>query len=1035
MSAAKKLYHRLSSLKITVVLLMLTIVLVFVGTIAQAQMGIEPAVAKFFRAWLVFADVGGVSLPVFPGGFLLGFLLLINLIAAQTRHFRLNWRDAGIWMTHGSILILLLGEFVIAMVQQEWVMSLDEGEQKQYVEAYKRAELAFTKPLGDGQEQVVAFNPAALKAGKEFEVPESDLSFKVLETWPHADLIRGAGGSDFQKAGQRFVTRPGPVPTAPDEMPHPAAVLELQEDGEPLGKYLVSLLLQPQTLEGSNDWSVGLRLERKYLPFSLKLNDFIHERHAGTSIPSRFSSLLTMTDVGHSEAREIEITMNEPMRRDGWTFYQHSFDNNDLTSILHAVKNPAQALPYIACLVGAIGLCWQFGYRLLKFQGKRRKAEEKEAAATDQAAGGNQSWRPDWVILALALVPFLFVARGLATKPVWDDMPLSTFLEQPVLSDGRLKPLDTIGKSALLVIHGKSNLRVPTDEAPTFIQQMLGREPTRKIPSSEWLAELLFDFKSAEQRPIFRVENIEVLQSLGINETAVPANLPFSQLDPLLSKLSEEARQAGAVKKEKRTRYQRDILKLFNQLRLYLSLTPSLLPDPGAVVDVVRTTPSAARAISADPNAAASNSDVQTLRTRILQAKAWAEAATFKPIAPSDPGAGREGWRKTGDAIEGIVTENGMTQPLQHMAGISAAGQTGDAEKFVEFSKEHQEWGQETHPEVWKTAKSETTFNRADLFGASMAAYVMAMAAIGIFWLFKKRWPRRAGMGLALGAFILMTIGLAWRMMIENRPPVTNLYSSAVFIAWACSGLAVYMEKIYKNGLGIFVGALAGFSGLIVAHHLSLAGDTMEAMRAVLDSNFWLATHVVIITLGYAATFVAGFIGAVALIWGLFGRRIQKQEENMVFGAVCFALLLSFVGTVLGGIWADQSWGRFWGWDPKENGALLIVLWNAVIIHGRLAGWLRRTGIMVTAVFGNAITAWSWFGTNMLGIGLHSYGFTDAAFFWLSAFVVVQIALMMLGWFQPDAIAKAKGKPPKGGGGDGGGKQHKANRPEPVGAQ
>jgi len=176
-------------------------------------------------------------------------------------------------------------------------------------------------------------------------------------------------------------------------------------------------------------------------------------------------------------------------------------------------------------------------------------------------------------------------------------------------------------------------------------------------------------------------------------------------------------------------------------------------------------------------------------------------------------------------------------------------------------------------------------------------------------------------------------------------------------------------------------------------------------MRAVLDSNFWLATHVVVITLGYSATFVAGFIAAIALIKGLFGKPILKSEENMVFGAVCFALLLSFVGTVLGGIWADQSWGRFWGWDPKENGALMIVLWNAAILHARIAGVAKRTGIMVMAVFGNAITSWSWFGTNMLGIGLHSYGFTDGAFFWLSAFVVLQVGIMLSGFFMPKTQA------------------------------
>jgi ABC-type transport system involved in cytochrome c biogenesis permease subunit len=117
----------------------------------------------------------------------------------------------------------------------------------------------------------------------------------------------------------------------------------------------------------------------------------------------------------------------------------------------------------------------------------------------------------------------------------------------------------------------------------------------------------------------------------------------------------------------------------------------------------------------------------------------------------------------------------------------------------------------------------------------------------------------------------------------------------------------------------------------------------------------------------------------------------------MVYGIVCFATLFSFVGTVLGGIWADQSWGRFWGWDPKENGALIIVLWNALVLHARWGGLIRERGLMNMAIVGNIVTSWSWFGVNMLSIGLHSYGFMDSAFWWLMAFVGSQLLLIALG--------------------------------------
>jgi len=194
---------------------------------------------------------------------------------------------------------------------------------------------------------------------------------------------------------------------------------------------------------------------------------------------------------------------------------------------------------------------------------------------------------------------------------------------------------------------------------------------------------------------------------------------------------------------------------------------------------------------------------------------------------------------------------------------------------------------------------------------------------------------------------------------------------------------------------------LTGFCCLIIAHNLSLSGDTLEMMRAVLDSNFWLATHVIIITIGYSATFLAGALAMIYVLRGTLTASLDRATADaitrMVYGIICFATLFSLVGTVLGGIWADQSWGRFWGWDPKENGALIIVLWCAIILHARWGGLVKQRGLMNLAIFGNIVTSWSWFGTNMLGVGLHSYGFMDAAFWWLSAFIASQLAIIALG--------------------------------------
>jgi ABC-type transport system involved in cytochrome c biogenesis permease subunit len=231
---------------------------------------------------------------------------------------------------------------------------------------------------------------------------------------------------------------------------------------------------------------------------------------------------------------------------------------------------------------------------------------------------------------------------------------------------------------------------------------------------------------------------------------------------------------------------------------------------------------------------------------------------------------------------------------------------------------------------------------------------------------------------------------------------VTNLYSSAVFIGWGGIVLCMVLELIFRNGVGSVVAAVLGFGTLLIADRLDVRdADTMAQLEAVLDTNFWLATHVVVITLGYATTFLAGLLAIVYIIAGLFNPEFRGEQRKdvarMVYGILCFATLTSFVGTILGGIWADQSWGRFWGWDPKENGAILIVLWNAIILHARWGGIVRERGIMVLAVVGNIITAWSWFGTNMLGVGLHSYGFMEGAIPALVSFWVSQVLLIGMG--------------------------------------
>ncbi|MBX3734581.1 MAG: cytochrome c biogenesis protein CcsA [Verrucomicrobiae bacterium] len=359
-----------------------------------------------------------------------------------------------------------------------------------------------------------------------------------------------------------------------------------------------------------------------------------------------------------------------------------------------------------------------------------------------------------------------------------------------------------------------------------------------------------------------------------------------------------------------------------------------------------------------------------------------------------------------GESLMAHVRGEPLPPAVDHWARISDTFRAGDAAGFnTAVEGYNRSMGPDLAADVRK-GRQEFFFNQMAPFYDAMVIYVAAFLFALFYWFQFAEWSRRTAFALVGLAFAIHTVGLIYRMVLEGRPPVTNLYSSAIFIGWGSVLLGMVLERFWRNAIGLVVGSVLGFVTLIIAHNLALGGDTMVMLQAVLDTNFWLATHVVIVTLGYASTYVAGFLAIVYILRGVFTRGLDaatgRALSRMVYGIICFATLFSFIGTILGGIWADQSWGRFWGWDPKENGALIIVLWNALLLHARWGGLVRDRGLMTLTVGGNIVTSWSWFGTNMLGIGLHAYGFMSGAFLWLGAFVLSQLAIIGLGMLPLD---------------------------------
>ena len=601
---------------------------------------------------------------------------------------------------------------------------------------------------------------------------------------------------------------------------------------------------------------------------------------------------------------------------------------------------------------------------------------------------------PGWISGLIVCLTIACVLAPLAQHDMRDGFEMQKFGRLPVLLNGRIKPLDTVARNSLLIIHGTQTLALEHGE----------------MTAMDWLAEVMMKPGETDRRKIFVIRNIETRAALGRTPTKAKGStllgslgmLPdpdkywsFLELTPHLQDIEQQADLAQKVEAQLRSPFQRDIIKLFERLTLYHRLENTLevagTDDFKAQIDDLLK--------NIHPSAVPMNSGITA---EALQSLGFlAETGYFFPIPPVPPNDDPLQWRKMGESLLQFITAGNMHPAISAWATMSSAYAANDPAAFNAELGRYSNWVREHFPARVHKAVVESVFNKLEPFYSAMVIYVLIFILACGSWL---AWPQSLGRYaylLLIVTFVIHSAGLITRMYLEGRPPVTNLYSSAVFIGWGAVLLGISLERFFRNGIGSATASAIGFLTLLIAHHLSLDGDTMEMMRAVLDTNAWLATHVVMVTLGYASTFLAGFLALTYIVRGAFtpslDREAAKSLSRMVYGIVCFATLFSFVGTILGGIWADQSWGRFWGWDPKENGAALIVLWNAIILHARWGGLVRQRGLMVMAVFGNVVTSWSWFGVNMLGIGLHSYGFMDSAFPWLIGFALSQILLMLIG--------------------------------------
>jgi hypothetical protein len=393
------------SLKLTVVLLVLGLVLVFAATIDQVNLGIWAVQEKYFRSFFVLVKAGDVPIPVFPGGYLIGGLLLINLISAHVYRFKRGWRKLGIELTHAGLILLLIGELLSGLWQEDYSMRLTQGEPKNFSESQFDHELAVIDTTNPEYDEVVAIPAELLAKGEPIQHPRLPFRIVPKQYYPNSTLsMRSSEDAPARPGteppspatagiGPRLIATPLPMTYKMDERNLPTAFVELVGAEGSLGTYLAAPhparepphepAIAPQRFEHAGHvWTLGMRPTRTYKPFTLTLLKFSHDRYAGTEIPKNFSSRIKLTTEDGRDNREVLIYMNNPLRYAGLTFYQASFEpGNDKVTILQVVRNPSWQLPYIACAMMTFGLIWQFGIHLFGFVGRRRATPQTKTSS------------------------------------------------------------------------------------------------------------------------------------------------------------------------------------------------------------------------------------------------------------------------------------------------------------------------------------------------------------------------------------------------------------------------------------------------------------------------------------------------------------------------------------------------------------------------------------------------------------------------------------------------------------------------------
>ena len=553
-----------------------------------------------------------------------------------------------------------------------------------------------------------------------------------------------------------------------------------------------------------------------------------------------------------------------------------------------------------------------------------------------------------------------------------DNVPLDTdaLATLAVQDHGRKKPFTTFAHEMLLALSGHATYTLEGTGGGTLSPEQV-------------ILDLWFKPDGWDDKPLIMINYLELKKKLGVEETQ--KLFSFNELikkQALMDMLDEAQKQQQAGKADTMPAYLKEAESLGQRMQLFRDLVQ------GQKQRIV-------------PNTASAGGEwIPIQNLGVVKSDEWPTTlsdATVNPPSAAIAQMASDQFLKWSEAYADGNISNFNVQTFEMVSALRSIA-----------------------PQFYPGADSlrfEHTYMVIDPF---MWAWIIYFCALLVL-LLTAIWARRGGYiitwALTLLGMAFELYGFAARIIISGRPPVTDLYETVIWVSFIGMVFAVILEAVYRKRYFLYAGLPAAVLTLIVADSDSTILDaSINPLTAVLRNNMWLTIHVLTIVSSYAAFVLTAALGHIALTMTFWGKRYAKAQAEVyfyIYRAMQIGILLLATGTILGGVWANYSWGRFWGWDPKETWALITLLCYLALVHGRLAGWWKGFGLAVGSVLCFLSVMMSWYGVNFIlgqnGKSLHSYGLSTGGLGYASSFAGFELlfVIAVIWWNRHHAPVKS----------------------------